>query len=113
MMTTFTDATTHSIGLLLTKLPGPDRKRSPSLYRFHITYRAPDDQEPGCVMTWAVTGGRETYQIALEREESGQLRWHCTCADAVYRSELSEVHQCKHVRGLMECCPPIEEPLAA
>ena len=27
------------------------------------------------------------------------MRWHCSCADAVYRGE-SRAHQCKHVRGL-------------
>jgi len=44
-------------------------------------------------------GGREVYQIALERQASGRLRWHCSCADAVYRGE-TRAKPCKHVRGL-------------
>jgi len=53
-------------------------------------------------MLWEVLGGRLDYQIALERAESGDLRWHCTCADAVYRGEYDSRHVCKHVRGLKE-----------
>ena len=38
-------------------------------------------------MTWEVSGGRMPYQIALERDDAGSLRIHCTCADAVFRAE--------------------------
>ena len=82
-----------------TSLPGPTRKRTPSPYCFHLTYRNPDPQAPGCVLLWEVLGGRQVYQIALERTAGGQLRYHCTCADAVYRGE-DRPHTCKHVRGL-------------
>jgi hypothetical protein len=51
-------------------------------------------------MTWEVSGGRLTYQIALEEDEGGGLRWHCTCADTVFRAE-AEGRFCKHVRGLL------------
>lgn len=82
-----------------TSLPGPSRKRQPSPYCYRLTHRNPVAAEPGCVLLWEVYGGRETYQIVLEREQSGRLRWHCTCADAVYRGEDAP-HVCKHVRGL-------------
>jgi hypothetical protein len=52
-------------------------------------------------LLWEVFGGRLTYQVALEREVGGGLRWHCTCADAVYRGEEVADHRCKHVRGLV------------
>jgi hypothetical protein len=48
---------------------------------------------------WDVMGGRDIYQVALERLPGGRLRWHCTCADSVYRGEGGP-HMCKHVRGL-------------
>jgi hypothetical protein len=80
-------------------LPGPTRKRAPSAYRYQLMYRNPEPNHPGCVLLWDVHGGREAYQIALERESGGTLRWHCTCADAVYRGEDTP-HTCKHVRGL-------------
>ena len=35
------------------------------------------------------------------RRTDGNLRWHCTCADAVFRGERAP-HACKHVRGLQE-----------
>lgn len=82
-----------------TSLPGPTRKRLPSPYCYRLTYRSSQPHEPGCVLLWDVYGGREEYQIALERETTGKLRWHCTCADAVYRGEDGP-HTCKHVRGL-------------
>lgn len=87
--------------LLLTRLPGPDRKRTPSLYSYRISYRNPDDGAVGCVLLWEVSGGRSDYQVALERDEVGSLRLHCTCADAVFRGE-NEAHLCKHIRGLVE-----------
>ena len=92
-------------GMLMKILPGADRKRSPGLYCYRVTFRSPTGQEPGCVMTWDVSGGRGTYQIALERLVPGRMKWHCTCADAVYRGEQDPNHRCKHVTGLLECLP--------
>ena len=65
-----------------------------------MTYCNNDADEPGCTLACEVVGGRASYQIALERQEDGNLRWHCTCADAVYRGENAP-HLCKHVRGLL------------
>jgi hypothetical protein len=81
-------------------LPGPDRRRTRVPYRFRLTYRSPEPAAEGCALLWEVDGGRLPYQIALEREAGGGLRWHCTCADAVYRGEDSPDHRCKHIRGL-------------
>jgi hypothetical protein len=86
--------------VVFASLPGPDRKRTPSPYCYHLTYRNPAADEPGCWLSWEVLGGRNIYQIALERREDGGLRYHCTCADAVYRGE-DRNHVCKHVRGLL------------
>jgi len=72
-----------------------------STVRHKLTYTNPTAGEPGCSMLWEVAGGRLVYQVALERPESGEPRWHCTCADAVYRGEDAP-HVCKHVRGLIE-----------
>jgi hypothetical protein len=80
-------------------LPGPSRQRTPSPYCYRLTYRTPTPTEPGCLLLWDVLGGRDVYQIALQRQAGGGLRWHCTCADAVYRGE-NRPHLCKHVRGL-------------
>ena len=82
-------------------LPGPNRKQTPAPYHFRVTYRNPETTEPGCVMTWDVLGGRENYQIALERTTTDDLIWHCTCPDAIYREQVRPCHRCKHVRGLM------------
>lgn len=87
--------------LLTTVIPGADRNRKPAAYQFRPTYRGRED-EPGCVMAWEVTGGRTPYQIAVERKPDGKKRWHCTCADAVYRGEHDLYHECKHVRGLRD-----------
>ena len=87
--------------LFFAMLPGTDRKRHPSTYRFRLTYSNPRFSEPGCSMLWEVAGGRGVYQVALERAESGDLRWHCTCPDAIYRGENGP-HVCKHVRGLLD-----------
>lgn len=81
-------------------LPGPTRKRTPHAYRVRLTYRNPSPHDPGCALLWEVEGGRLVYQIAMERRDDGGLRWHCTCADAVYRGE-NQPHLCKHVRGLI------------
>jgi hypothetical protein len=93
------NATGVSPEVFFTALPGPTRKRTPSPYCYRLTYQNGDESAPGCILSWDVLGGREIYQIALERLASGQLRWHCSCADAVYRGE-NQPHACKHVRGL-------------
>src|SRR5262245_11619448 len=100
LMTPVVERLPGNPNLLFTSLPGPTRKRTSSPYCYLLTYRNPDPRAVGCSLLWDVHGGRLTYQIALEREESGRLTWHCTCADAVYRGELVENHCCKHVRGL-------------
>jgi hypothetical protein len=86
--------------VMLATLPGPTRRRRPSSYRYILSYCAEDGREPGCLCTWDVLGGRQEYQIALEREESGALQYHCTCADAIYRG-ADGPHVCKHVRALV------------
>jgi hypothetical protein len=86
--------------VLFTLLPGPGRKRLTRPYAYRLTYRNPDADAVGCVMLWEVSGGRSKYQVALERDESGGLRLHCSCADAVFRCE-SEGRRCKHVLGLL------------
>src|SRR5436309_2667041 len=86
---------------VFTSLPGPTRKRTPSPYRYRLTYCNPEPGVVGCALLWDVFGGRLVYQVALERQPGGGLRWHCTCADAVYRGE-SAPHVCKHVRGLQK-----------
>ena len=90
----------HDPTLLLASLPGPTRRRTPSAYLYRLIYRSSGPAEPGCALLWEVVGGRLEYQIALEREPSGALRWHCTCADAIYRGE-DRVHLCKHIQGLL------------
>ena len=108
MTTTHTRPTLALITLLL---PGPDRKRTYCPYHFRVTYRSPDASEPGCVMTWEVIGGREVYQISVEKLTGGEHRWHCSCADAVYRGEDDPQHVCKHVRGLLDTFPVIGGPV--
>ncbi len=100
-----------SFALITLILPGPDRKRTLSPYHFRITYRNPEPADPGCVMTWDVLGGRETYQIALERTPGGEHVWHCSCPDAIYREQDRLAHRCKHVRGLMSLCETIGTPV--
>jgi len=51
-------------------------------------------------MTWQVSGGREEYQIAAERTETGHINWHCSCPDAIYHGENRHAYHCKHVQGL-------------
>jgi hypothetical protein len=86
--------------IFFSAVPGPDRKRTIRPYLFRVTYCNTDPFEVGCAMTWEVTGGRLSYQIALERERNGDLRWHCTCADAIFRAE-NEGRHCKHVKALL------------
>lgn len=109
MIATQQSSIESNLGILVTLLPGPSRKRYQVPYQYRITYRSPLPGDVGCVMTWSVHGGRESYQIALERLLDGNLRWHCTCPDAVYRSGVHEGHRCKHVQGLIECSPPVED----
>jgi hypothetical protein len=85
----------------LAVLPGPDRKRSRSLYHYRLAYRNQRPDESGCVALWEVVGGRTPYQVALERDDTGRHAWHCTCADAVYRAE-EQGRVCKHVQGLLD-----------
>jgi hypothetical protein len=77
------------------------------MYQYRVTYRHPDPDAEGCLMLWTVNGGREEYQVALERDNHHRLHWHCTFADAVYRGEKIENHICKHVRGLIEITPAL------
>jgi hypothetical protein len=84
-----------------TLLPGPDRKRTPKVYFYRLTYRNPSEESAGCVMTWEVYGGRTPYQIAIERRADRRLKAHCTCADAVFRRE-EDGRLCKHVQGFLE-----------
>jgi hypothetical protein len=93
----------------LAVLPGPDRKRSRSLYHYRLAYRSSRPEEPVCVGLWEVVGGRTPYQVALERDEAGRHFWHCTCADAVYRAE-DQGRVCKHVQGLLEFGPALPPP---
>lgn len=93
---------------MLTVLPGPDRKRQPHIYSIHRRYQAENPKAIGCVASWAVLGGREEYQVDLERDEAGNCHWHCTCADAVYRGETQPGHVCKHVRAIRAFVPPVE-----
>ncbi|MCI0705803.1 MAG: hypothetical protein L0241_32480, partial [Planctomycetia bacterium] len=93
--------TRPTVAIVTVVLPGSDRKRTPAPYHFRVTYRNPEPIEPGCVMTWAITGGREEYQVSAERTESGNVRWHCTCPDAIYRDDPEHTHRCKHVQGLL------------
>jgi hypothetical protein len=86
---------------LATVLPGPDRKRTVRCYSFRLLYRSPEPEVIGCVTAWEVQGGRAPYQLAVEREETGTLRLHCTCADAIFRAE-PEGRFCKHVSGFLK-----------
>jgi len=98
--------------VLISVLPGPDRKRSETLYHYQLVYRQPDTAGEGCVALWHVAGGRTAYQVALERDWRGGLSWHCTCADHVYRSEQNDRHVCKHIQGVQEFLPAQESRAA-
>ena len=50
----------------------PTRKRTPSPYCYRLTYQNPNESAEGCVLSWDVLGGREVYQIALERDGETQ-----------------------------------------
>jgi hypothetical protein len=93
----------------LAMLPGPDRKRSRSVYHYRLAYRSACPDQPGCAALWEVIGGRTPYQVALERDDAGRYFWHCTCADAVYRAE-EQGRVCKHVQGLLDFCPGLPTP---
>jgi hypothetical protein len=92
-------------------LPGPTRKRTPAAYGYNLAYRNPNTSESGCLATWKVLGGREEYQISLEKTEQNQLLWHCCCADSVYRQNDQKTHYCKHVRGLFQVFETIGTPI--
>ena len=86
-----------------TPMPGPDRKRSIRPYLFRVVYRNPEPREPGCALSCEVFGGRLSYKVDLERRENGRLRWHCTCADGIYRAE-NQGRYCKHVNAILAIC---------
>lgn len=102
-------STLSTTSLVITPLPGPDRKRTVRPYLYRVAYRHDEPEEPGCLMLLMVDGGREEYQVALERTEEGQLQWHCTCPDAIYRGE-SEGKTCKHVKGILAVGRPTAGP---
>jgi len=97
----------ESRAVLTAILPGPARDQEHSLYQYRLMYRNPDAAGQGCLMLWQVIGGRDTYQITLERDEWEQVHWHCTCADAIYRGSTIPGHVCKHVAILAEFVPPV------
>ncbi len=97
----------NSRAVLIALLPGPDRKRRETLYQYRLMYRHPQFNVGGCLLLWQVVGGRQSYQVALERDDHGQLLWHCTCADHVYRCETIANHACKHIRGLRDFIPAL------
>jgi hypothetical protein len=99
--------------MLIAMIPGPGRRREYSIYQYRMVFRNPEPETDGCLALWHVSGGRMTYQVALQRDIQGQLCWHCTCADHVYRHELSESHCCKHVRALREFMPPMQSATVA
>jgi hypothetical protein len=82
-------------------LPGPDRKRTTKKYHYRLKYRNTSPSASGCLLLWDVLGGREKYQIAVERADNGELHCHCTCPDAVYRGDQPN-HVCKHVQGFLQ-----------
>ena len=97
----------NSFMLVTMILPWPSRKRVPAHYHFRVNYRNPTPDEPGCVATWEVVGGRDAYQVALERTENHDHIWHCTCPDSVYR----HAGACKHVDALIDHYETIGNPL--
>lgn len=101
-----------SAGVIAVTMPGPSRRRELAEYRFRVTYRGTGLRAPGCLMTWEVTGGRTPYQLALERTERGDTRWHCTCADFEFRGETEARYACKHVSGLVDVLDAVRVPAA-
>jgi hypothetical protein len=99
-----------SAAVIVATMPGPSRKRELSEYRFRVTYRGTELHSPGCLMTWEVTGGRASYQLALERTEKGDTRWHCTCADFEFRGDDQPRYACKHVSGLVDVLDTVRVP---
>lgn len=99
-----------SAGVIAVALPGPTKKREPAEYRFRVTYRGTELHAPGCLMTWEVRGGRVPYQLALERTERGDTRWHCTCADFEFRGDDHPRYACKHVSGLVDVLDAVRVP---
>lgn len=93
----------------LAVLPGPDRNRSERIYEYRLLHRSDRWDESGCAALWQVSGGRELYQIALERDDRGQFSWHCTCADAIYRA-AEQGRVCKHVLGLLATDSRLPQP---
>ena len=89
-----------NLGELQISLPGPARRRQPAQYRYRLIY-VNSEPQAGCQRQWEVLGGRQAYQIALEKDPRGNLHLHCTCADAIYRKD-NEGRFCKHVLGLLE-----------
>lgn len=108
-MTGLPEPQSSSSAVVIALLPGPDRKRRPRRYVYRLSYRNPEPAAVGCVLTWEVSGGRLSYQVALERDERGNLRLHCTCADAVFRA-ADEGRFCKHLRGLLGLGAPDLRP---
>ncbi len=82
-------------------LPGPDRKRKKKQYQYKLTYKNPCPYQRGCLLVWEVKGGREPYQISIERTDNGEIHSHCTCADAIYRGDQPG-HVCKHILGFLQ-----------
>ncbi len=91
----------NSLAPRLALVPGPDRKRTLRLYHYRLVYLNPEPGAVGCILQWEVSGGRMDYQIALERDEAGQLTPHCTCADSIFRAE-EQGRFCKHIRALLD-----------
>ena len=69
---------------------------------FRLTYRSRDPKADRLYAALGRIRRRSEYQIAVEREEGGCVRWHCTCADWVYRNEDFPDYQCKHIRAESE-----------
>jgi hypothetical protein len=107
-ITAVTDTAPPTPIAYLAILPGPDRKRSRSVYHYRLIHRQ-NPEAAGCVALWEVIGGRMAYQVALERDDRGRHIWHCTYADAVYKAE-EQGRVCKHVQGLLEFGAALPQP---
>lgn len=89
---------------LQTMIPGPDRKRTDTVYVYRLVYEADDPKADGCLQLWLTAGGRDVYQVVLEKDRGRRL-WSCTCADHAFRGEAEDRRLCKHVRGLVSFLP--------